>query len=384
MADTDKHHDEQEWEEQRQAFTKYYMTENKSLKEAASIMKEKHNFFATPRQWERRIKNWQLNKYVSRDQRLEQFRAEGRDLVEVASSGGRRQRKYSHGKHLPVQDDRNVRRFAKRELDRSRSTSRNRSRSPSVGHASRGSSPGLDFSGDEAVVAERTYNVDFSALSRNEDLLSIPVEETYHTSDDPHVQAHVLQTQDLNNGSQHSEVLLSAPNLTPDQLFPTADQFDAFTPMPSMDTNIGSPMPPTFYHQPSLDTMDLSPTNGDSQTGGWNSPHDLHLQDTHSSFGTDLGLIQSNTMPNQGPMDIMQNGFQQDTGFSMSSMPIIQVVEPPPDPGPMLPDTFDSSVPVDFSMILSEYTEGIQQALSLTSLDQETRYKLEICRAWSL
>ncbi|RMZ79042.1 hypothetical protein DV737_g3610, partial [Chaetothyriales sp. CBS 132003] len=131
----DTHHEEDEWNRQRENFTQYYMTEKKTLKAARELMIAKHNFLATPRQWERRIKDWGLQKYASRQARMDEIQQQGRSIEDVAEPGRR------SATHLQPNDDRNLRRFARREITRSVSRSRSRSRSQSFGRHSRSTTP---------------------------------------------------------------------------------------------------------------------------------------------------------------------------------------------------------------------------------------------------
>ncbi|KAL1985334.1 hypothetical protein VTN96DRAFT_8012 [Rasamsonia emersonii] len=55
---------EHEWHEQRPRITKLYRTEGRTLSEVQEIMRTKHNFFATERQYKRKIKAWHLEKNV--------------------------------------------------------------------------------------------------------------------------------------------------------------------------------------------------------------------------------------------------------------------------------------------------------------------------------
>lgn len=79
------HHEDWEWESQRDNFTKCYKTETKTLQEFARYMSEHHDFHATPRQWERKVRDWGLEKYTSRQDQLE--RLEGRSIREAAGAG---------------------------------------------------------------------------------------------------------------------------------------------------------------------------------------------------------------------------------------------------------------------------------------------------------
>ncbi|RMZ88998.1 hypothetical protein DV736_g3771, partial [Chaetothyriales sp. CBS 134916] len=131
----DTHHEDAEWEAQRENFTLYYMKQNKPLKAAMQLMTSNHNFPATHRQWERRIKDWRLQKYTSRQARIDEIQQQGRSIEDVAEPGRR------SAAHLQPNDDRNLRRFARRELTRSPSRSRSRSRSQSFGKHSRSTTP---------------------------------------------------------------------------------------------------------------------------------------------------------------------------------------------------------------------------------------------------
>lgn len=94
-------------------------------KDAAQYVKDHFGFDATPRQWERRIKQWGFTKYSSREDRLQQIAYTGKSVFEV-SRPGRRPRSHDFGKLHP-HEDRNLRRFARREVSRSRSRSRSNS-----------------------------------------------------------------------------------------------------------------------------------------------------------------------------------------------------------------------------------------------------------------
>lgn len=97
-----------------------------SLKDAARHMSELHGFDATLRQWERRIapEKWGFSKYASREDRLKAIDASGKSLLDV-SQRGRRKSTASDGRPSLL-EDRNLRRFARREVSRE---SRRRARS---------------------------------------------------------------------------------------------------------------------------------------------------------------------------------------------------------------------------------------------------------------
>ncbi|KIX93229.1 uncharacterized protein Z520_11084 [Fonsecaea multimorphosa CBS 102226] len=123
----DTHHDEKDWESQKENFRICYIDNGMTRKEAAEYMKEHFNFSATPRQWERKIKQWGFSKYTNREERLHQIAQTGKTVLDV-SRPGRRPRSHvdEHG-NLQPHEDRNLRRFARRELSRSRSRSRSAS-----------------------------------------------------------------------------------------------------------------------------------------------------------------------------------------------------------------------------------------------------------------
>ncbi|KAL8881013.1 MAG: hypothetical protein Q9198_001695 [Flavoplaca austrocitrina] len=56
------------WEEYRDIFQQLYVTEDKSLPDVVDEMKRKHQFYATERQYKRRITEWQLDKNVKDDE----------------------------------------------------------------------------------------------------------------------------------------------------------------------------------------------------------------------------------------------------------------------------------------------------------------------------
>ena len=109
-------HTEAEWEGQKESFRHLYMVMNLTRKEATAQMKELHNFYATPRQWERKIKQWGFSKYSSRDDRLSQIAQTGKSVYEFS-------RPDRHPRiRFDITDDRNLRRFARREISRRKSS----------------------------------------------------------------------------------------------------------------------------------------------------------------------------------------------------------------------------------------------------------------------
>lgn len=121
----DHHHDEQEWDAHKENFRRCYMVNNMTRKEAAQFMRDAFGFNATPRQWERRIKQWGFQKYSTRDERMSQIAQSGKSVSDVSKPGRRPRAQSSNSLH--PREDRNLRRFARREM--SRSTSRTRSNS---------------------------------------------------------------------------------------------------------------------------------------------------------------------------------------------------------------------------------------------------------------
>ncbi|KAK7897589.1 hypothetical protein LTR67_004218 [Exophiala xenobiotica] len=124
---SDHHHDENDWETHKEAFRACYIDQNMTRKDAAQYLRDHFGFDATPRQWERKIKQWDFSKYSSREERLSQIAQTGKTIYEVGRPG-RRPRGHTdeHGRLHPP-EDRNLRRFARREASRSRSRSRSTS-----------------------------------------------------------------------------------------------------------------------------------------------------------------------------------------------------------------------------------------------------------------
>ncbi|KIW18999.1 hypothetical protein PV08_03289 [Exophiala spinifera] len=123
----DHHHDEKDWEAHKEIFRQYYIDQNMTRKEAAQHLKEQYGFDATPRQWERKIKQWNFSKYSSREERLMQIAKTGKTIFEVGRPGRRPRGHTDESGRLHPNEDRNLRRFARREASRSRSRSRSTS-----------------------------------------------------------------------------------------------------------------------------------------------------------------------------------------------------------------------------------------------------------------
>ncbi len=64
----------QEWDSQRDNFSKYYLTHNMTLPQATRTMAELHDFRATPSQWQRHIRAWGFRKYGPPSAHLQQLR----------------------------------------------------------------------------------------------------------------------------------------------------------------------------------------------------------------------------------------------------------------------------------------------------------------------
>ncbi|KIV81710.1 hypothetical protein PV11_03875 [Exophiala sideris] len=124
----DKHHDDKDWELHKEQFRVCYIDNNMTRKDAAQYLKDNFGFDATPRQWERKIKQWGFSKYSSREDRLHQIASTGKSIYEVGRPGRRpRSANMSEEGKLHPYEDRNLRRFARREASRSRSRSRSTS-----------------------------------------------------------------------------------------------------------------------------------------------------------------------------------------------------------------------------------------------------------------
>lgn len=155
----DHHHDEQDWEAQKENFRRCYMDKNMTRKEAAQFMKDVFGFNATPRQWERRIKQWGFQKYSTREERMSQIAQSGKSVFDVSKPGRRPRAHSSNSLSLHPREDRNLRRFARREVSRSRS----RTRSNSFTNSSR---PDLGDESQEigqSAFDDQAFNVNFSS-----------------------------------------------------------------------------------------------------------------------------------------------------------------------------------------------------------------------------
>ncbi len=152
----DTHHDDREWEDQKENFRVCYLDNNRTRKDAADYMKRHHNFNATPRQWERKIKQWGFGKYTGRDERLTQIASAGKSVLDVSRPGRRPRSLVDEHGNLQPHEDRNLRRFARREVSRSRSRSRSASftdrRRPHFKHEF------SDPSADSTMGPSFTYN----------------------------------------------------------------------------------------------------------------------------------------------------------------------------------------------------------------------------------
>jgi hypothetical protein len=225
----DTQHSDDEWEAQRVNFTLYYKEQNHTLKQATDLMIQNHDFHATQRQWERKIIQWKLQKYMSRQARLDDLEAQGRTVAEVAETGRR-------SENLLRPDDRNARRFARREMKRSRSRSSAKSRSQSFDNRSRPSTP--DFqrgrspsAPDLLVEQERTYALNLSPLAdptaqQSLNNTPVPISAFPVTHNTQLAQAHVMQTHDVVSGEISQSMYLSLPMDTMSQNVTTHNNSD--------------------------------------------------------------------------------------------------------------------------------------------------------------
>ncbi|EXJ87357.1 hypothetical protein A1O3_04316 [Capronia epimyces CBS 606.96] len=223
-------HDEKDWDAQKENFRKCYIDHNMTRKDAAQYMKDHFDFDATPRQWERKIKQWGFTKYSSRDDRLQQIAQTGKSIFDIGRPGRRpRARTDEHG-NLHPHDDRNLRRFARREVSRSRS----RSRSQSFTGRSTPNIKDEHQPGPSNTVTDQTYNLKLS----NPALLHPPSSGGFNIAatpasgdqDEP-IQLHYLREENPPAASEANEpeILLTVDNSEEwpqTQLSDLAAQFD--------------------------------------------------------------------------------------------------------------------------------------------------------------
>lgn len=385
-------HEDYEWDAQRDNFVRYYKDENKTLKEATLCMIENHAFYATPRQWERKMSAWGVSKYTPRSERMHQIQSQGRTLVEVAQTG-RRPRKYSNSNNLPVADNRNIRRFARRALSRSRS------RSSSAGQRSPSLNPRPDPPVDDLVVQERTFDLDLSVLEHDPNPSSIPAALTNQDTDN--AQAHVLDLEDPLTGYTHTDVLLAFPtphrsrsttpapvaNTVPFEQFPAYG--DAVASNPDMDTNMSALNVNTGYGDTNMfiaqptDSMDLSPGHGQDQPAHWTIPQPFRQENLGDSYSPNMppvhqGFEQAHLSP------VQSRDFPPDMNSPLtpiSSVPMVVISEDAPSPHPIhsapAVGEYVGFTPVssqgdlaladpypDFSQHVHEYALGVQQTFS--------------------
>jgi hypothetical protein len=297
------HHEDQEWDAQRDNFLRYYKDEKKTLKAATQCMIANHNFYATPRQWERKISSWGITKYTPRAERMQQIENQGRTLIEVAQ-GGRRPRKYSN--NLEVDDDRNIRRFARRALSRSPSSQRARSRSSSGGQQSPCLSPRPEILMDDLVVNERVHDLDVSVFWQHSNPSSVPAVLANQPTDNPQVHAMVMQNPQT--GERHRELIFDFPaqqengsstladsmlhNPTPYEPFPSYTNgmnanvdLGTNTDLSNMQQGLNGGV--GFMAQP-VDAMDISPTHTQEMAPGWHGREAMSLGDANVSFGSSI------------------------------------------------------------------------------------------------
>lgn len=403
----DTQHDDEEWEEQRENFTLYYKTQNNTLRKSTELMIENHGFYATQRQWERRIAHWGLQKYTSRQARMEAIELQGRTIAEVAEPGRR-----SQG-YLQPNDDRNVRRFARRELGRSTSRSRSRSRSQSFGNRSRSATPNVGrgrtpSAPDVIVRQEHMYNLDVSVLGEGNfppaseaTPVAIPALPTTQNSHFP--QAHVMQTQNITTGETNSDVFLSLPNeslaqgishmgtgLTgsqygyDDMTSFMNDQMMAEVPMPNQTTpfpqlDIDTTIPPDFIT--SQDPLsNQSPSYIQAMAAPWNppifddpdygGPQDFVQERSHSNHSS----FHQTPTDNLSHTRSVESSIDSHQAQNMVNVPnIVFPSEHSPTFEPAVPafqpqqvQTYQSKDPTiyeDFYSSISRYTQGMENAV---------------------
>jgi hypothetical protein len=395
ISDTDtRFHEDHEWEAQRDNFLQFYKDQKMTLKAATQSMIDCYGFYATPRQWERKISSWGVKKYTSRSERMHQIESQGRTLVEIAATG-RRPRQYSNSNNLEV-DDRNIRRFARRALGHSSSRSSARSRSSSAGQRSPCLSPRQDGSLEPLVVGERDYELDVSVLMNSNNPSSIPAVLPVQNSDNP--QAHVMEVQDPSTGQSHTELYIDFPapvgihNATSlDKMVPDLG-FEAFPPydtssgtQPHMTSNRNALNIETNLSQNGMfeihqtEAMDVSPTNSQQQSQDWQVSEAISMMDMNTSFANstpsgNTGFEQNLLTP------VQSNEYDQSMMGQispMTSVPTLLVSPVAPTPGPYnatpavgLPVSF-TPVPLqndptiddpypDFTKLVYDYAAGVE------------------------
>ena len=296
-------HDEHEWDAQRDNFIHYYKNEKRTLKDATQCMITNHGFHATPRQWERKISAWGITKYTPRLERMHQIESQGRTLIEVAA-GGRRPRRYSNT--LDVDDDRNMRRFARRALSRSRSTSGARSRSSSAGQQTPCLSPRPEMQMDDLVVQERSYDLDVSVFMQNTDPSYVPVVPADQPTDNPH--AHVMSLEDPVTGARHTELLIDFPASHKAQhtslMGSLIHDSVAYEPFPNymngldinQDQSNGTDVvtiqqgisPGLGFIPQSAEAMDTSPMHTQESVSPWQGSEAANIADMNTSFASNM------------------------------------------------------------------------------------------------
>ena len=410
------HHEDTEWDAQKENFTRFYKTENRTLKDAARCMVEFYDFSATPRQWERKVKVWGLEKYTSRQDRLKQIESQGRSIHEVARAG-RRPRAYDPGLLHPehgTSDDRNIRRFARREMNRSGSRSRSRSRSNSFGNRSRSASPMPDDQPiPEEILNEDMYDLDFGnvlqAGSIHAGPMQVPAVPTDHDSFG--AQAHVLQLQNPLTGEVSDDLILSLPEQGANHSMmhnndalaynqyqfadldrryslevtrPQQIELEQTTLFPALDTSFESQN--DFIHPPAETMDDISPTVKIAQNSAWMSQPPYGSQGTVSAPDYSQGsLSQSQSyhatpITENGPMPNFQGSIE---GMHTPTMVVPELVFPPSSPSPAhfnLPaadlnvvSSSDQHIFADFHASVSRYSQAVINAVHSSASSGDAR-----------
>ncbi|KAL2401524.1 hypothetical protein ABEF93_006845 [Exophiala dermatitidis] len=209
----DTRHDEKEWEAQKENFRRCYIDQNMTKNDAAEYMKKHFNFDATPRQWERKIKQWEFKKYSSRDERLQQIAQTGKTIFDISRPGRRPRSRTDERGNLHPYEDRNLRRFARREVSKSRS----RSRSHSFTGGTRPDLRDEQSPGPSNAIVDQTYNLQLS----NPTLLHPPASGGFNVAatpasgdqDEP-IQLHYLREEKPPGSGEGSdpEILLTVEN----------------------------------------------------------------------------------------------------------------------------------------------------------------------------
>lgn len=309
-----------EWEAQKENFYHCYIEENMTLSKAARYMKTHHNFDATTRQWERKIKQWGFTKYKSQEERLQQIAESGKTVYEV-SQPGRRPPVQRGGRLLPI-EDRNIRRFARRHL--SRSPTRNRANSST--QASQAGQSDQD-SDDLNTYEEQTYDCAVPTVENfhmkngwQPDSITVPLNRARTNSPDT-PQVHFMHPTGSNDQSNAPSIFISIPEnqaLSPGMSHarfnqnsePFPDLVDDYITASSSSQGIAGPGPISYTYPGAFGN------NVPALSQSFSSPGNFSHSTNQHSMSPEEASIMSN------PFGPSQQSIQQSNDFGM--IPVIQ------------------------------------------------------------